>query len=273
MQRTCPAPNEVNLIHFRIGDGFMLNQNLINASAYSASVSANNPLLLPNTFHNADCMDIMRQMRSNSVTMTLVDIPYNECNRKHGSLRSLDKGMADILTFDLQEFLSEVTRVTSGTAIIFCGRKQYSEIDTFFSGQNGTVRQLIWEKTNPSPMNGKLIYLSGIENAVWFRKSGAVFNAHCKNTVFRYPVVGGKLRKLHPTIKPLALMEELISDNSNASDIVFDPCAGSGSTLLAARNLGRQYLGVELNEDYYSIAVNRLAQPEPTPKRSRKGRA
>ena len=45
----------------------------------------------------------------------------------------------------------------------------------------GTVRHLVWEKTNPSPMNGQYIYLSGIENAVWFKKKGATFNAHCKN--------------------------------------------------------------------------------------------
>lgn len=45
----------------------------------------------------------------------------------------------------------------------------------------------IWRKTNPSPMNGQHIYLSGIENAVWFKKRGGVFNAHCKNTVFDYP--------------------------------------------------------------------------------------
>lgn len=47
--------------------------------------------------------------------------------------------------------------------------------------RKGTVRPIIWEKTNPSPMNGQYIYLSGVEMAVWFKKSGAKhFNAHCK---------------------------------------------------------------------------------------------
>lgn len=63
-----------------------------------------------------------------------------------------------------------------------------SEIHKFFSEKQkkgkGTVRQLVWKKTNPSPMNGQNIYLSGIENAVWFKKRGGTFNAHCKNTVF-----------------------------------------------------------------------------------------
>ena len=92
------------------------------------------------------------------------------------------------MTFDIDSFLGELYRVTSGTIIIFCGKQQMSNIHKFFQDKQdkhkGTVRQLIWRKTNPSPMNGQSIYLSGIENAVWFKKRGGTFNAHCKNTVF-----------------------------------------------------------------------------------------
>lgn len=168
--------------------------------------------------------------------------------------------MADVLTFDLQRFLEKVYEVTSGTIIIFCGLNQVSEIYKFFvekqKMQKGTVRQLIWEKTNPSPMNGKHIYLSGIENAVWFKKRGATFNANCKNTVFKHPC--GR-SKLHPTEKNHKLLEELILDNSNAGDLIFDPCAGSGSHCLVAKELGRDYVGVELSKEYYDLAVERLS--------------
>ena len=103
------------------------------------------------------------------------------------------------MTFDLQEFLSELYRITSSTIIIFCGKEQLSEIHKFFSEKQkkgkGTVRQLIWKKTNPSPMNGQHIYLSGIENAVWFKKRGGTFNARCKNTVFRYPIQAPRIHK------------------------------------------------------------------------------
>lgn len=205
--------------------------------------------------YHADCMAHLPTMAKDSVDLTLTDIPYGEVNRYKGKLRSLDKGAADVMTFDLTQFLSEVYRITKGTAIIFCGQQQVSEIVSFFAKKKGTVRQIIWEKTNPAPLAGQHIYLSGIENAVWFRKPNATFNAHCKNTVFRYPC--GR-SKQHPTEKPVGLLKELIEDNSNAGDIVFDPCAGSGSTLLAAHDLGRQYIGVELNEEYYSIAAGRL---------------
>ncbi len=181
-------------------------------------------------------MIYMKMMESNSVNLTLTDIPFGKVNRNDNGLRNLNKENADVITFKLKEFLLEVYRITSGTIIIFCSKEQISEIYDFFNEKQikklGTVRQIIWEKTNPSPMNGQYIYLSGIENAVWFKKKGVTFNAYCKNPVFKYSC--GR-SKLHPTEKNHDLLKELILDNSNVNDIVFDPCAGSGSHLLVAK--------------------------------------
>ena len=81
-------------------------------------------------------------------------------------------------------------------------------------------------------MNGEFVYLSGCELAVWFKKRGAkVFNARCKNTVFKHP---NGSSKLFPCEKNHELLAELITDNTNVGDTVFDPCAGSGSHLLMA---------------------------------------
>lgn len=169
------------------------------------------------------------------------------------------RGGADELTFDLDKFLEELYRVTNGTIIIFCGKQQMSNIHRFFQEKQdkhqGTVRQLIWEKSNPSPMNGQHIYLSGIENAVWFKKRSSVFNAHCKNTVFKYPC--GR-SKIHPTEKNHDLLKELITDNSNEGDIVFDPCCGSGSHLLVAKQCSRKYLGIELDDTWFETAKSRI---------------
>lgn len=104
-------------------------------------------------------------------------------------------------------------------------------------------------------MNGQYVYLSGTENAVWFKKRGGVFNAHCKNTVFKYPC--GK-SKDHPTEKNHKLLQELILDNSNEGDIVFDPCAGSGSHLLVAKENNRKFLGCEINEMWYNVGKSKL---------------
>lgn len=212
-----------------------------------------------NKIYNEDCMTIMSNIPTGGVNLTLTDIPYGEVNRNSNGLRNLDKEAADILTFDIQKFLSELYRITSSTIIIFCGKEQISELHKFFSDKQkknqGTVRQLIWKKTNPSPMNGQHIYLSGIENAIWFKKRGGTFNAKCKNTVFEYPC--GR-SKLHPTEKNHELLKELILDNSNEGDIVFDPCSGSGSHLLVAKENNRKFIGSELNKKWFKIAEERI---------------
>lgn len=211
-----------------------------------------------NSIFNEDCIEYMKTLSNNTVSMTFTDIPYGAVNRDSNGLRILDKSKADIMTFDLDIFLAEVYRITSSTIVIFCGKEQLSEIFNFFAqkqnAKKGTVRQLIWQKTNPSPMNGQYVYLSGIENAVWFKKRGGTFNAHCKNTVFQYS--NGRSKK-HPTEKNHDLLKEIILDNSNENDIIFDPCFGSGAHLLVAKENNRRYLGCELCTKYFNIAKER----------------
>ena len=213
-------------------------------------------MILDNKVFHGDCMELMRKLPNNCVDFTLTDIPYDAVNRPSNGLRILHKGKADEMTFDLQEFLSEVHRITTNSICVFCGKEQFSEIYKFFAEKNGTVRPIIWEKSNPSPMNGAYVYLSGVEMGVWFKKRGGrCFNAQCKNTVFRY---ANGSSKLHPTEKNHRLLADLILDNTNENDLVFDPCMGSGSHLTVAQSLGRRFAGCELDRDYYNLAKNRL---------------
>lgn len=176
-------------------------------------------------------------------------------------LRKINRGKADEIIFDLNIFLEEVYRVTKGTLIIFCGQGQFSKIIKYFwdlkyyQGENILVRQLVWKKSNPSPINGEHIYLSAVENAVWVKKKGGTFNAFCKSNVFVHPC---GLSELHPTEKNHKLLAELIEDNTNPGDLIFDPCAGSGSTLLVANKMGRQFIGCELDKEFYEKAKKRL---------------
>ena len=208
---------------------------------------------------NADCMEIMSSIKQGVFDVTLTDIPYDMVNRADNGLRNLDKSHADILTFNLDNFLNEIYRLTKGTIIIFCGNEQYSTIYDYFStksaAKEGTTRQIIWHKTNPSPMNGQYIYLSATENAVWFKKRGATFNAHCKHNVFEFPT--GR-SKIHPTEKNHELIKDLILDNSKEGDIIFDPCAGSLAHCLVAKENGRRYVGCELNKEYFDSGIERL---------------
>lgn len=128
----------------------------------------------PNNCYNIDCMEGMKLMKEQGIKADclLTDLPYGEVNRKSNGLRTLDKAKADSPTFDLMAYLDSVIQVVKGNFLIFCGTEQVSLIRKFFVEHDMTTRLLIWEKTNPSPMNGQTIYLSGIECCVYAKARG-----------------------------------------------------------------------------------------------------
>ncbi len=204
-----------------------------------------------------DCLELMKEIPK--VRLLLTDIPYEEVNRKDNGLRNLNKDKADIKTFEIQDFLNVIYE-KADIFIIFCGQNQMSEIFCYFNDKQkehkGTVRQLIWAKSNPSPMNGEYVYLSGTENAVWFKKKGTgKLNCKCKKNYFIHPTGSSKY---HPTEKNHKLLEELILDNTNDNDIVLDCCMGSGSTGIVALKNNRSFIGIELDENYFKIAKERI---------------
>ena len=204
---------------------------------------------------NNDCIDEMEKMPDNSVDCTLTDIPYDVVNRDSNGLRNLNKSKADVLTFELSVFLDEVYRLTKSTIIIFCSKEQLSYIHNYFNNKKGTVRQGVWQKSNPMPSNGQYVYLSGIENFIWFKKPKGTFNAHCKNPVLVHP---NGSSKIHPTEKNHELLKELILDNTNKGDVIFDPCFGSGSTGIISMQENRKFIGIELDEGYFATAKKRI---------------
>ena len=122
---------------------------------------------------------------------------------------------------------------------------------------------LIWQKTNPLPVINNH-YLIDKEYIVFVRDKGLPFKAKSYDkakTVFQFPLNYRDKRKWdHPTIKPLPIIERLIENSSKEGDIVLDPFMGSGTTAVAARNLGRHYIGYETNPDYCKVAEKRLCE-------------
>lgn len=88
-----------------------------------------------NTIYNCDCMELMQEMVAQGIKakMLLTDIPYDAVNRKTNGLRNLDKENADILTFNLNDFLKLTNEVVSDNFVIFCGINQISEIRNFYN--------------------------------------------------------------------------------------------------------------------------------------------
>jgi site-specific DNA-methyltransferase (adenine-specific) len=214
---------------------------------------------LINKIHHQDCIKLLETLPKNSIDLTITDIPYKFVNKKSNGLRKLDKKDANTMTFDLNKFLVEVNRVTKGSGYIFCGKEQVSEIFSYFNEAGYTTRLMIWEKTNPSPMNCQYTWMSGIETFIYFKKRGATFKEHYKNSVVRFPNGSGKI---HPTQKPIKLFKYLIETSSNINDIVCDPCVGSGTTAIACKELNRNFIVGDINEKYINLAKGQIGEIE-----------
>ena len=207
------------------------------------------------TIYNMDCLEGMKMIPDGSVDCVLTDIPYDVVNRSDNGLRNLDKEDADIANFDVAELTRTLCHKSKGSVYMFCGSEQLSAIRATMVEEGFSTRVIVWEKTNPSPMNGEYIWLSGIELCVFGKKSGATFNERCKNTVFRYPSGDSKI---HPTQKPLDLFRRLVLASTNAGDTILDPFMGSGTTAIAAIREKRHFIGFELNAEYYEKAMKRI---------------
>jgi len=210
-----------------------------------------------NRIYNEDCLEGMKRISDNSVDCILTDIPYGEVNRSSNGLRKLDKSHADIVLFDIERLCKEFTRISKGSIYVFCGIEQVSDIRKTFVQQGLSTRIIVWEKTNPSPMNGDKIWLSGIELCVYGKKPRATYNGFGRNSVIRYS--SGE-SKIHPTQKPVNLFGDLILTSSNEGDTIFDPFMGSGTTGIAAIRTNRKFIGFELSKQYFDIATKRIKE-------------
>lgn len=202
-----------------------------------------------------DCLELMKSIPDRSVNLILCDLPYGEVSQKSSGLRKLDRGNADRCEMDLFEVASHFNRICTGSIYAFCGTEQISTLVFHFRSFGLTTRVGVWEKTNPSPMNGTRLWLSGLEFCVFARKPKATFNEHCKKALWQAP--SGR-SKVHPTEKPVSLMERLILASTNEWDIVLDNCMGSGTTGVACINTNRRFIGIEKDEKYFEIASNRI---------------
>jgi len=97
--------------------------------------------------HNVDCMEFMKGMSDKSVDFVLTDIPYAEVSehetREGTGIRNLNKAGADIITFNLEDFMNEIARIARNGCVVFCGIKQISDIYIYIY-RNITVQAGCW---------------------------------------------------------------------------------------------------------------------------------
>ena len=201
----------------------------------------------------------------------ITDPPYNISKVNNFSTmknprKGIDFGDWD-KNFDYLNWIKDYTSLIkpNGSIIIFCSYLFISHIIDELTKNDVDVKDiLIWKKTNPMPRNIERRYVQDNEFAVWGVKKGAkwIFNKS-KNTpylrsTFETSLVSGKEKNGHPTQKSLRLMEEIIRIHTNEDQTILDPFMGSGSTGVACVKNKRKFVGIELSEEFYNLASQRI---------------
>ncbi len=231
--------------------------------------------------HNGDCLQVMKEINPNSVDLILTDPPYNLGNfmkNRTTNLKAMREnffGAAgwDDLEYDdwtnaIDEFFKESTRVLKqgGSMLVFMA---IIKVETLIklAEKNGLYYKTtgIWHKLNPMPRNMNLHFVNSTEAWVYFTyktKTGTFNNQNqLIHDFIELPVVsnGEKKHGKHPTQKPEKLMQHFLSLLTNEGDVVLDPFMGSGSTGVVSKRLRRNFVGIELSEDYFNLAKERIS--------------
>jgi site-specific DNA-methyltransferase (adenine-specific) len=206
---------------------------------------------LSNEIKNGDCLDVLPTFPSQSVDFVLTDPPYlvHYRDRDGRTVANDDKASWLIPAF------SEIYRVLKSHrfCVSFYG---WSKVDQFFAAwrQAGfrPVAHLVWTKQYASRQRFVGYHH---EQAYLLAKGSPVEPAIALGDVLRWKYTENRL---HPTEKPVSGLVPLVQVFSRPGEVVLDPFCGSGSTLVAAHQLGRRYLGIELDAKYCAVAKQRL---------------
>lgn len=225
----------------------------------------NNQLLLGNA------LELFKNIPDNSIDCIITDPPYetisggtpdNEgVSRPTGILEKNDGKIFQYNDIDITSWIGECFRVLKNDTHIYI-MTNFLNLEHYLK----SIREagfnihnlLIWEKNNATPNRW---YMKNCEYIIFARKGAAkpIFNCGTK-TVLQFKNVKDRI---HPTEKPLDLLECLITNSTQPGEIVLDPFGGSFSTAFAALKVGRQYVSFEIDEQYYNIGKQRIDNFDP----------
>lgn len=216
-----------------------------------------------------DCIEVMKGIPDKAIDLVVTDPPYRQSSSGGGLVERRPGFKAltesDLNEFDPGPFLNELARIQPIiNAYIFCSKNLLTEYIGFAEANGLNWNLLFMAKRNPIPCK-KNTYLSDVEYVVFLRGKGGA----CFNNDMPYPfyyrcqmITVTPNDKGHITEKPLDIISRYIQVSSPVDAVILDAYVGSGTTLVAAQQLGRRFIGIELNPDYCKIAEDRLRQKE-----------
>lgn len=239
--------------------------------------------------YNNDCLKVMPNIPDKSIDMILCDLPYGVTSMKWDCL------------IPFEDLWNQYNRIIKDNGIIVLFSSGLFTIDLINSNRKMFKYKLIWKKNVPTGMSSaKYRPMKYYEEICIFAKNKTTYNPIMKprvgigkdcynydhycnpnnhinlgkqkrrydpdyvqpSDVIEFNVVPNRKGKLHSTQKPVDLLEYLIKTYTNEGNIVLDNCMGSGSTGVACINTNRNFIGVEIETDYFNIAKDRIENYE-----------
>jgi len=218
-----------------------------------------------------DCLEVMADMPDGCVDAVVTDPPYDE--KTHEGARYGFRETSSKIPFaplaDVARPLEAMLRLSRGWVVAFCSLEMYGDYKR--AAGNRWVRAGFWRRPNAVPQfMGDRPGQPGEGIAICHAGVLKRLNGHGRHAFWTANIE--QQNRLHPTEKPLSLMLELVTDFTSENHVILDPFCGSGTTCVAAKKLGRRYIGIEIDPKYARIAEARLANtpkplfvPQPAP--------
>jgi len=220
-----------------------------------------------NHIYKGDSLALLKELPDKSIDLIITDPPYDmDCQggvvNSGDFVRKLthEKHINFIVNdFDFESYAKEWIRVCKKVNLyIFCSNAQISRTMSYFENLGYSVTLLTWVKPNPIPLCNNT-YVSNLEFIICVREKGCYFNndlpVNKKLKTFKYP---SPTERIHPTQKPIGLIEDLLKRKSKEGDVVLDCFSGSGVVAIACHNLKRNFICMEKDDEFYHLSCEWL---------------
>lgn len=206
---------------------------------------------------HGDCLEIIKQIKDCSLGGVITDPPYGMNFQSHRRLKEYNKIVNDNNLDWLNEYFKETYRCLKDDTAIYCFCSWHN-IDVFkqvFQQYYKLKNILIWVKNNHGSGDLQASYAPRYEMILYGNKGRCLFKNGRNDDVLFFNKTNNQY---HPTQKPIELIKHLLSNSTKQNDWIFDGYMGSGSTGVACKQLNRNFIGIEINEQYFNIAKERI---------------
>lgn len=224
-----------------------------------------------NQIFNEDCLEGMKRIPDKSVDLCVIDPPYKVSSggRSGSAFRGASGRSANPLStsgklfrfndIHPRDYMKEIYRVLKDGTHFYCMTNDKNMKSMLVCAEEVGFKLhniLVWKKGMHTPSQ---FYLKNVEYILFLRKGPAKYiNSMGSFTLIDIPGVFGD--KIHPSEKPLDLISHMIRNSSNFGDTVLDCFMGSGTTAIACLETNRNYIGFEIDKNYYELLKNRIEE-------------